>query len=71
MSVSSFDLLPTFQEKRDFRLPTHQRCETSWLSHIQSAIDPTFAEDAIYSDRLSNPSECLYSQILALEIALD
>src|SRR2546427_90867 len=34
--MPSFDLLPAFQQERDFRFSTHQRCESSWLSHIKA-----------------------------------
>jgi len=57
--VPIFDLCPTFQEKRDFRFPTDQRRESSWLSNIQSAIDTTFTQDAVHCNRLSNTSERL------------
>src|SRR6266446_2313122 len=71
MPVPSFHLLPTFQKKRDFRFSPDQRCESSGLSHIKATIGTTFPKDLIHSNRLSNTSECLGSQVLAIKIALN
>ena len=64
MSVSSFDLLPTLYEQPYFLLPTDQRCQSSWLSHIQATGGPTFLEDAVYVEGLSETSEGLCSLTL-------
>ena len=59
--MTCFDLFPPFQEERDFRFATDQRCESSGLSHIQATLGTTLAQDAVDRDRLSNTSQCLCS----------
>src|SRR6516162_3825826 len=68
--MSCLGLLPPFKEQGDFRLSTDQRRESSGLSHIQATGGTTLTQDAVYSDRLSNTSECLFAQVLAGKIAL-
>ena len=71
LPLTSFDLLPTFQEERDFGFSTDQRCQSSGLRHIETPSGSTFLEDAVHVDGLSDTSERLCSQVLALEIALN
>src|SRR5262245_61918417 len=70
LSVPSFALCPPFQQQRDLRFSTDQRCESSWLSHLKATGGTTLAQNTVHSDRLSNPSQCLGSQVLTLEISL-
>src|SRR5262245_5652907 len=70
MSVSSFDLLPTLYEYTDLLFSTDQRCQSSWLSNLQSIVDTTCSENSVYMKRLRHTSEGLYSQVLVREIAL-
>src|SRR5262249_8892647 len=70
VSVPSFDLLPPCQKERDSRFSTPQRCQSSGHRHIETPSGSTFLEDSIHGDGLSDTSECLYSQVLALEVAL-
>src|SRR5215813_6691555 len=71
MSLPSFDLPPTLQEYTDLLFSTDQGCESSGLHNIETPPGSTFLEDAVHVDRLSHTSECLCSQVLTLEIALD
>jgi len=57
--VTSFDLLPTFQEEGDFGFSTHQRCQSSRHSHIETPSGSTFLEDSVHVDQLSHTSKCL------------
>jgi hypothetical protein len=54
-------LLPPFKEEGDFRLPTDQRCQASWLSNIETPSGSTVLEDAVYVDGLGHTSERLGS----------
>jgi hypothetical protein len=65
------DLLPPFQEERDFRFSTDQRCQSSGHSNIKTPPGSTVLEDAVHVDGLSYTSEDLGSQVLARKIALD
>src|SRR4029453_15979463 len=47
-------LLPPFQEQRDFRLPTDQRSESSWLSNIKATGGPTLTEHVVESHGLGD-----------------
>src|SRR5215471_6396596 len=69
--MPSFRLLPALQEQPNFLLSTDQRCQSSCLSHIESARGTTCFEHAVHLERLWHTSEGLYSQVLTLEIALD
>src|SRR5215831_14211664 len=69
--MSCLGLLPAFQQECDFRLSTDQRCESSWLSNIETPPGSTFLEDAVHVDGRSHTSERLCSQVLTREIALD
>src|SRR5215471_16136734 len=71
LPVTFFDLCPTFQKQRDFRLSTDQGCKSSWLSNIQATGGTTLAQDAVHVDGLSHTSECLFAQVLACKIAMD
>src|SRR4029450_229075 len=71
LSMPSFDLCPTFQEECDFRFSTHQRCESSGCSHIETPPGSAFLEDVVHVDRLRDTSERLGSQVLTREVALD
>src|SRR5262245_32170871 len=70
MSLPRFGLFPTFQEKRDFRFSTDQRCESSWLRNIKATGGTTFTEHLIYVYGLSDTTQGLCSQVLALKIPL-
>ena len=71
LSAPIFDLCPTFQEERDFRCSPNQRCETTSTHDVQAVLRTAFAQYLIQGDRLRTTSECLGSQVLTLEIALD
>src|SRR5215470_4508883 len=71
LPVTLFDLCPTFLEECDFRLSTHQRGESSGLSHIQATGGTTFTEHLVYVHGLSDATQDLCSHVLALEVALD
>ena len=60
MSLPVFHLCPAFQQERDFRFATDQRRESSWLNNIQATGGPTFLEDAVHVDGLSDTTECLF-----------
>jgi hypothetical protein len=66
-----FDLLPPFQEQRDFRFSADQWCQFSGHSHIKTPPGSTLLEDVVYVDGLRDTSEYLGSPVLALEIALN
>ena len=44
MPVSSFDLLPPFQEETNFVLATNQGCESTRTHKVQSTIVPDSKE---------------------------
>ena len=69
--MSCLDLLPPFLEERDFRFSTDQGCESPYLSHIQAAGGTTFTDHLVYVHGLSDATQGLCSQVLALEIALN
>src|SRR5262245_20703195 len=69
--MSCLRLLPPFQEQRDFRFSTDQRCESSCLCHIKATGGTTLTEHVIHVDGLSNASECLCSHPLTVKITLD
>src|SRR5215831_15029604 len=64
-------LLPTFQQERDFGFSTDQRCQSSGYSHIKATDGTTLIEHVIDSHGLGDATQCLCSQVLKLEIALD
>jgi hypothetical protein len=68
--VPIFDLCPTFQEKRDFRFPTDQRRESSWMSNIKATCGSTLAEHLVDVHGLSDATQGLGAQVLAREISL-
>src|SRR5690242_17884569 len=47
LPLSTLGLLPTFQQKRDFRFATDQRCQSSWLRHLQATSDTTLTQDVV------------------------
>ena len=49
VSLPSFDVLPTFQQERDFRFATDQRCEPMPTDNIQAVVGTTVAQDTIES----------------------
>src|SRR5215470_9233949 len=59
LPVTIFDLCPTFQKQRDFRLSTDQGCESSGVSNIKTPPGSTFLEDAVHLDGLSDTSKRL------------
>ena len=61
--MSGLGLFPAFQEQRDFRFATNQRCQSSGLRHIETPSGSTFLEDAVHVDGLSHTSKrlCSYS----------
>ena len=61
MPLSVFDLCPAFQEERDLRFATDQRCESSDHSHIETPPGSTFLEDAVDGDGRSHTSEGLFT----------
>src|SRR5215467_14225736 len=60
--MSCLGLLPPFKEQRDFRLPTHQGCQSSCLRNIQSTMDTACSEHSRYIERLRDPSEGMFTQ---------
>src|SRR5215831_7216889 len=70
MSVPSFDLLPTLYEQSYFLLSTDQWCQSSWLSYIQATGGTTLTEYLIDVYGLSDATQGLCSQVLALKIPL-
>src|SRR5882724_5745244 len=70
LPMSCLGLLPPFKEQRNFRLPTNQRRESSWLSHIKATGGTTLAEHVIDAHGLGNATQGLCSQVLTREIAL-
>src|SRR4029453_8777375 len=70
LPVTIFDLCPTFQKQRDFRLPTDQGCKSSWLSHIKATGGSTLTKHVVYAHGLGAATQGLCSQVLTLEISL-
>src|SRR5215471_14358409 len=68
--MAGLGLLPPVKEQGDFRVPTDQRGESSWLRDIQATRRPTRTEYMIDAHGLSHPSQRLGSQILAGKITL-
>src|SRR5215831_8894937 len=68
--MSCLRLLPPFQEQRDFRFATDQRCESSWLSNIKATGDPTRTEHVVYAHGLGHTTQGMCSPVLTREIAL-
>src|SRR5215813_10091275 len=68
--MSSFDLVPAFQEYTDLLFSTHQRGESSWLSNIQATGGTALAEHVVYVHGLADATQRLCSQLLALKIPL-
>jgi len=64
--MSRFDLLPPFQEQRDFRFSTDQGCESSWLRHLKATGGTALTQDLVHGERFSYTSERLCSQVLTL-----
>jgi hypothetical protein len=54
LSVSSFNLLPPFQEETNFLLATNQGCESSWLCNIKATGGTTLTEHVVDSYGLSD-----------------
>ena len=61
MSVSSFDLLPTFQQETNFLPSTNKGCESSGLRHIQSTVDTACSEHSVDMERLRDTSEGIFT----------
>src|SRR6516165_11417341 len=57
--LPSFHLSPTFQKQADFLFSTHQRCQSSGLSHIKATGGTTFLEDTVHMEGLRHTSKCL------------
>src|SRR5262245_10707003 len=68
--MSSFDLIPAFQEYTDLLFSTDQRCESSGLSDIQATGGTTLTEYLIDVYGLGDATQDLCSQVLTLEISL-